>query len=782
MSLGSESLKNLKPEDVRRLEVLSRIGKRINTPERFSEALQAVLDSVVESMEAERGALFLSPSPDKAPTLALFTDQSDEATEEGFRHSTTVVEKVWVEGVPIAEVDTRDNAMLAALSSIRAEGIRSVICVPLVGRVSKLGVLYLDNRISSPFTKGDLEMLDVIADLASTALERARFFEDLQELNNELEARVEQRTAEAVAARQEAERATRAKSLFLAKMSHELRTPLNGILGLTEDLAEREDNPALRLQLEQVVESARSLSTLINAVLDFSKLESEQVQIDRHAFRVEEAVVEALATINYEASKKGLELQVWIDETCPVEVEGDSTRLKQVLINLLGNAVKFTPKGWVRLIVSSNKNDILQFSVADSGVGIPDEKQADIFKPFSQADASTTREFGGTGLGLSICRSLCQLMGGHLTVESTAGEGSRFAFQLPLKFGRLFEAPHYAGLKVNISVSSQPQQMALERAFKGWGCVVCKLEEAELAIADSRSCAPNCPAIILVDPGEIVDPNLVARANRRHILTPVTRSALVRVVEELLNPSQAIETSGSDSLKHEPNPPKGASILVAEDHEINRLVIERMLASWGYSCVFAGTGPEAVEQYLDHRPRLVLMDIEMPGQDGFEAARILRSKALGMGATPIIAVTAHLASDLRERCLASGMDDFITKPIARKDLASRLGRWEAVLRGEVERQQARHGDFSDLGDWDASCRRQIETVLCELSEPSGSPSSRLEERFARLERSLFSAGLLDWGGRCVALPRPLSAEEVGVLIQAFQQEWSALAPTLLPGS
>ena len=779
MTQNNESLKNLKPEEIRRLEVLSRIGKKINTPERFSEALQAVLDAVVESMEAERGALFLAQNPGDFPTLALFTDNSDEACDGGFRHSTTVVQTVWNEGRPLVEVDTRENKLLSVLNSIRAEGIRSVICVPLLGRSSKLGVLYLDNRISSPFTKADLEMLDVIADLASTALERARFFEDLQNLNNVLEARVAQRTAEAEAARLEAERATRAKSLFLANMSHELRTPLNGILGLTEDLKDREGNPALKLQLEQVVDSARSLSTLINAVLDFTKLESERVELDVHRFVVEEAVVESLSTINYEASKKGLELQVWIDETCPLEVEGDSTRVKQVLINLLSNAVKFTSSGWVRLIVSSQKAGTLQFSASDSGVGIPESKLSEIFKPFAQADASTTREFGGTGLGLSICRSLCQLMGGQLFVESKIGEGSRFLFQLPLKFVRSFCSPDFQGLKVGLSLRSQPQRSALERALKGWGCAICELEKADLFILDSQAPRRKGPTILLVDTGEAVDPTLKVRPDQRYLLTPVTRTALLTVMEALLNPTGSETPVAEKTSLDEPHPPAEATILVAEDHEINRLVIQRMLESWGYRCLFADNGPEAVEMFQEHNPRLVLMDIEMPGHDGFDAARILRARACQSEPTPIIAVTAHLAPELKQRCLASGMDDLLSKPISRRDLGRRLARWEDVLQGKLDRSEARYSDSKALAPWVSGLSKEMDLSLAwirkELPELS---SEDCERPLKEIESLAFSLGLMDWAARCINLPRPLTVEHVARLIDSFEQEWTTLAPNL----
>lgn len=781
--MARETLKNLSPEDVKRLEVLSRVGKRINTPERFSEALQAVLDAVVESMEAERGALFLVQNADPDPTLSLFIDTTTEArNESGFRYSSTVVEKVWRERKPLAEVDTQINADLANKASIQAEGIRSVICVPLVGRESTLGVLYLDTRLSNAFTLADLQMLDVIADLASTALERARFFDALQDLNNELEGRVLQRTAEAEAARVEAERATRAKSLFLAKMSHELRTPLNGVLGLTEDLAQREQNPALRVQLQQIIDSARSLSTLINGVLDFSKLESDRVVLDVHTFSPEEAVTAALANVNYEATKKGLEVQVWVDGGVPAEVEGDSTRLKQILINLLSNAVKFTGQGYVRLLVSAPQPDRLLFSVADSGVGIAPEKQQEIFKPFSQADASTTREYGGTGLGLSISQSLCRLLGGQLELESKPGEGSRFTFVVPLKFGSEFPSPDYSGLRVAVVLPSIPQRQALERMLRNWGCtIVTDTEQAQLLVCKGSSTS-RLPSVVLLDPGQIVE-NATAQANQRHLITPVTRSILRRAMSDLLNPQSAAQRPVASTEFDPPRPPQDAPILVVEDHEINRLVIKKMLDGWGYACHLASDGESALSMAQQLRPRLILMDIEMPGQDGFCTTRYLRGQgltALEGVPVPVLAVTAHIASDLRERCLASGMDDLLAKPISRKAIAERLSLWEQFLAGEKTRGEVRYGGFSELAGWPGKFLSPINSSLSTLEVLTESESElSLEEALKKLERFAFSAGLLEWGRRLVKLSRPYQTAPVKDLIGQFQQEWRALAPTLL---
>lgn len=770
-----ESLKNLRPEEIKQLELLSEIGKRINTPDSFSETMQAVLDSVVESLEAERGAVFLSDKPERFPKLSVWVDRAVHRDNSVFRYSTTVVEKVWREQAPLTEVDTQENEILADRNSILAEGIRSVICVPLVGRLSRLGVLYLDNTMSSAFTLPDLQMLDVIADLASTALERARFFDELQNLNNELEQRVEERTAEAETARLEAERATRAKSLFLAKMSHELRTPLNGILGLTEDLQRREDDPALRFQLDQVVQSARSLASMINGVLDFSKLESEETRLDIHRFELEKALSEAISTVHHEATQKGLELQVWVDESCPVEIEGDSVRLKQVLINLLGNAVKFTRKGWIRVIVHAPSPGQLHFSVADSGIGIPLNKQADIFRPFSQADTSTTREFGGTGLGLSISRSLCRLMGGELQLESTPGQGSRFSFQIAPEFLTEFTAPNLSDLGVAVPVDSLPLRQALERALKGWGAQIVALEEAQVVIYSGATPRPSVPALRLVAPFERLE-STTDNVPHGYLLIPVFRTALAHTITSLLAPSPAVQPKVTACST--PSPPRGSSVMVVEDHEINQLVANRMLEGWGYRCFFADNGRQALSLAEKEPPRFVLMDIEMPGQDGFQTTLELR--ASGWLQVPVIAVTAHLAGDLRERCLASGMDDVVSKPLSREILGKRLALWEDVLSGKRSRQSARFSGFEALKGWPMRFKEEIDESLATLARLLDQESvSELEREATKLRGLVFSAGLFEWGARLARLSLSIEIQEFKAVFDSFRQEWPDLAPTLV---
>lgn len=781
------SLKNLTSEDVKRLELLSRVGKSINTPDNFNDALQAILDAVVDSLEAERGAIFLTELG-HPPELILAVDRSEDRTG-GFAYSKTVVEKVSKELTPLAVVDAQGDEDLAGVVSIQAQGIRSVMCVPLIGRQSTLGLIYLDNRLSNAFTGPDLQMLDIIADLAATALERARFFEALQKLNDSLETTVTERTAEAEAARLEAERATEAKSLFLANMSHELRTPLNGVLGLTEDLLRDETAPSLRLRLEQIGFSARSLSALVNGILDFSKLESGRVELDNHPFMLELVLKTMLATVAYSAQEKGIELTVTLSPTVPSEVEGDSTRLKQILINLLANAVKFTEAGWVKLSLECPSPGQILFAVSDSGIGIAPEKQQLIFEPFSQADASTTRQFGGTGLGLSICHSLTELLGGELKVESQLGQGSRFYFQIPLRTLQTYQAPRLAGVKIWVE-DSQPQHQASLLALLGsWGVeIVDQPEQCQVGIVSQNSPARDFPCLCLVSNYEMRHHKLAGvTTGTKFMLRPVLREELAENLLELLEARSGQSQPAKPRVDdyEVPKPPAQAVMLVAEDHEINQLVTQRMVESWGYSCKFATSGLDVVRQFADSRPHLILMDIEMPGVDGYAATRQIRGLEQAGSVRdgdfiPILAVTAHLAPDLRVRCLEAGMDDLLAKPLSRSLLAGRLVLWEQVLQGKVPRGIARLRGHKELSDWPGRFLSEVHAALSTLSIVAERDDQQAKELTAgRLERLAFAAGLTGWGGRLVNWKTGRDPSPLTEIVATFMQEWKSLAPTLL---
>lgn len=781
------SLKNLTAQDVERLGLLSHVGKRINAPDSFHDVLQAILDSVVDSLEAERGALFITDLAG-TPELMLAVDRRTDHVVS-FAYSKTVVDRVWKERQPLALVDAQDDEAFASVASIQAQGIRSVICVPMVGRQSVLGMIYLDNRISNAFTGPDLQMLDIISNLAATALERTRFFEALQRLNDSLEVTVRRRTQEAEEARAQAERATKAKSLFLANMSHELRTPLNGVLGLTEDLLQGETAPSLRLRLEQIHFSAASLSTLVNGILDFSKIESGRIEHDPHTFKFEELLQATLATVAYSAQEKGLELVVEVEDAVASVVKGDSMRLKQILINLLANAVKFTSDGWVKLSVVAMGQERVRFFVSDSGIGIPEAKQALIFEPFSQADTSTTRQYGGTGLGLSICRSLTQLLGGELQLESKLGQGSCFAFDIPLEPLASYQAPDLTGLKVWVHDDQPLHLQVLTQTLTRWGAQVCRdAGGCDLGITSTGG-REDLPCLRLLSTYVSADDAVDSGFEVGLLLRPVLREALTRGVEGLLTsePESPIIVSGEDEPLL-PKPPLGSLLLVAEDHEINRLVLERMLESWGYQCCFAESGLEVVQLFAEQKPRLILMDIEMPEVDGYAATRRIRALESEMGTedghfTPILAVTAHMAGDLRVRCMEAGLDDLLAKPISRSLLASRLILWEKVLCGEVVFSQARFAGHRELAGWPSCFLSELHASLSTLvAAVRRVDPVVIDTTVERLIRLSLASGLTQWGAQLMRWIATKDRDDLIKMVARLEQEWKSIAPTLVSAS
>ena len=780
----SGSLKNLSRDSIAHLGVLSEVGRRINTPESFSDALQAVLDTVVATLDAERGAVFVVDSTTQEPVLSISVDRSAEDERE-FSYSQTVVDGVWKERKSLMVVDAQQNEEFACVSSIQVQGIRSVVCVPIIGRDSALGLIYLDNRISDAFVGPDIEMIEIIANLAATALERAKFFDALQSLNERLEQTVSRRTAEAEQARQVAEEATRAKSLFLANMSHELRTPLNGVLGLTEDLLQGPLEPHLSLRLEQISSSARSLASLVNSVLDFSKAEAGRLVLEERRFELEHMLKSALATVVYAAEQKGLNLEVSVSPEVPTELKGDSLRLKQILVNLLGNAVKFTLEGKVGLRVTRSSEGI-RFCVWDTGVGIAESTLPRIFSPFSQADASTTRQFGGTGLGLSICKTLSDLFGGTIEVSSQIEKGSSFVFTADLEEVAPFRPPALAGKKIWVQPDLLVTDNEVVLQLETWGGTITEhRDEASLHIlCDSHLRMEGQPTLALLTNQQLQQGwSEGGFLKTVFLLRPALRSGLAESVTRLLGQPSKVAAPPVANPKI-PSPPEGTTMLVAEDHEINQLVVQKMAESWGYDVHFVNNGRDVLGKYLALQPRVLLLDIEMPELDGFEAARLVRSQEIESGFTPvpIIAVTAHLAPDLRSRCLASGIDDLLGKPLSREEVAESLWKWEEHRSERLARREIRYEHYSELAGWPQIFISEINGLLRTLEASLASDCRRAPtERLRRLENLSFSAGLLTWGSKLAHFQTNPGDDPNALrkMIEQFQQEWIDLAPTLV---
>lgn len=650
---------------------------------------------------------------------SLFADITDTCFRDGHWHEYQKGKKSAIDDVEKSNLSPCHKELLARFQ------VQASLAVPILASDRLWGLLIV-HQCSQPrhWRSFEMDLLSQIANQVGIGLYQARLLEQETQQREQLA----RQNLELERARKEAETATHMKSAFLATMSHEIRTPMNAILGMTGLLMDAELTASQQEFAETIRVSGENLLTLINEILDFSKLESGEMELEVLNFDLSTCIEEITDLLANSAQSKGLEFGALIDRNVPLLLSGDAGRLRQVLTNLLGNAIKFTEKGEtivrVALISDTPETATLEFSVSDTGIGIPPAAQEKLFQPFIQVDASTTRKYGGTGLGLAICKQIVELMGGAIGIESLEGQGSRFWFTVP--FLKQLDQVQFSaktsmeidlkGIRTLIADNSDANCKILQYQLESWQMHVDTVSHAETALATLRQAIargePYELAIVDMQEADIdgemlvrqikADPQLDSiklimmtslnqtREIKRmqalgfssHLVKPVKQSRLFDCLIEVLFPDRQYLTArdrNSNSSRQLSARQSKLKILLAEDNIVNQKVAINQLKNLGYEADIAANGREVLDSIARIQYDLILMDCQMPELDGYATTRKIRQLDSPNKNLAIVAMTANAMKEDREKCLENGMNDYLSKPVRKEELAAKLAYWEQVV-------------------------------------------------------------------------------------------------------